>query len=228
MAWGVLFEPTFGQFSPEGGFTGWDEARKALFEAGLPEDEMALVDPNNALNSYVANVSGRFTMNRYGPVRNHDWPTHFALARSMKKLGSILRVNELVLLIDETLKRIIEELEPDVHAFRPITMTTKAGTPLNLDYYVFVIGTFLDSFDLSGTDDDMVREVAPGLRLWGSSVFAPRDFESLALSDGKHAGRHIWRETSLSGPDFFISDVLRDRIVQAGLLFPKIGKVRGT
>lgn len=226
MAWGVYFEVSFGMFGPDGEFVGWDAARKARFDAGLSEEEMEGVDPNNALNSYVSNVSRKFTMDR-GEIFDHDWPVHFATKRSHKKIGDILKVNEQVLLVSETMKDLIESLEPGRHQFRPIKMTTKGGTPYDMPYYVFVISSFIDSFNEEKTDEDAVREIAPTLPLRSVPMIdGYKIFEKFALDQTIHEDRHIWREARLVGPAFFISDELERRISELELVFPKRSRVR--
>ncbi|MEP5760409.1 MAG: DUF1629 domain-containing protein [Litoreibacter sp.] len=224
MAWGINFESTFGQFSPEGEFARWREQREAYFNRGLTDEELAGVDPNNALNSYVANVSRKFNSD-HGPIAEHEWPVEFRTKRVPKRLGSIFRGPDRVLMINEPLKSTIEQIEPDTHTFREILVASKGGTPVGGRCYLLVIGQFLESFSSTGSDEDLVNELAPSIYSV-DFIFGYKNFERIALKKSVHTGKHLWREPSLAGPDFFISDDLHNAIVEQKLLFPKHARVR--
>ncbi|MEP5759953.1 MAG: DUF1629 domain-containing protein [Litoreibacter sp.] len=224
MAWGINFEPTFGQFYPDGEFAGWQDQIDAHFNLGLTEEELVGVNPNNPINSYRTKVAKKFIKDS-GPIAEHEWPTEYRTVRIPKRLGSIMQVTDRFLIIDEPLKSLIERFEPNIHTFREIALASKGGTPIGGPYFVFVIGQFLRSFSPTGSDEDLVNELAPSIYSV-DFIFGYKNFERIALKESVHVGKHLWREPSLAGPDFFISDDLHEAIVDQKLLFPKHARVR--
>lgn len=228
MAWGVEFEPTFGQFGPQGVFVGWREERIAYFNAGLTEAEEAAIDPNNKLASHMVNVSDKFKKDR-GPVFDHEWPKEYRTERALKQFGAIIQVNERLLIVEDGLRALIEEFEPGVHQFNPIEMTTKGGKIYPGGHHVLVISQFIDCFSVQDSDPKIAKELWPGMDPMMYSIrLRPnyKAFEVLALRDACHAGKHLWRETMLTGPDFFMSDDLHEAILEADFKFPKHARLK--
>lgn len=227
MAWCVRLGSSFGQFFLSGKFTGWDEELTAYFNAGLTEAEDAAIGPVNRLNSYLLYVSEKFTRDR-GPILDHEWPTEFKTARALKQIGVLFKGNERLLMVEDGLRALIERFEPGMHRFRPIKVVTKGGKVYPGNHHLLVIGQFLGCFSYQDSDPSLVREVYPGLdpMCYSAWVHYRQEYAKLAFKTACHAGKHLWRETKLSGSDFYISDDLHEAILEAGFKFPKHYRVK--
>ena len=227
MAWCVRLGSSFGQFFPSGKFTGWDEELTAYFNAGLTEAEDAAIGPVNRINSYLLYVSEKFTRDR-GPILDHEWPTEFKTARALKQIGVLFKGNERLLIVEDGLRALIERFEPGMHRFRPIKVVTKGGKVYPGDHHLLVIGQFVDCFSFQDSDPSIVREIQAGTdsMFYSAQAYSRQQFAKLAFKTTCLAGRHLWRETKLSGSDFYISDDLHEAILKAGFKFPKHYRVK--
>lgn len=91
-----------------------------------------------------------------------------------------------------------------------------------------IIGQFRDSFAPEETRQNLWRasmyrdqndnQVATGT--YSCLAVVEESFAGLGFSRSAIDGAHLWRERLLLGPDFLMSDTLRDAIKQTGLEIP--------
>jgi hypothetical protein len=77
-----------------------------------------------------------------------------------KSLGSLIKLNDRILAVDEALKAIIERLESGVHQFFPIEIMMPSDKAPSVRYYVLVIGNYCDSFIPKAVRKDLGRLTA--------------------------------------------------------------------
>lgn len=225
MTWGVSIEPQFGQFFPNGEWVGWRAERIKYFEDLMPDAEKETLDPENMLNSYLATVSGKFSRDM-GAILDHEWPQTFRTDRVVKNLAPLFHLNDRVIAVEDSLRLLIEDFEPDVHRFNPIRILSKSGAVYPGSHSVMVIGQFLDSFSAEGSDDDMFERQYGEIPRYDVFVYGPKDIARLAVKTAANKGKHLWREKGLNGLTFLISDELQSAIATAGLKLPPNAKMR--
>ncbi len=242
MAWAVDFKSEIGQFFPDGDFPELRERLHAYFTQEMPPEDKAVFGHEV---DYVGWVFGKF-VKEIGVLHpgdrtvltallDHEWPRAFQTERKIRSLGSLFKTTNKVLAVDEAMKDVIEEVEPGIHRFRPITFLQPNSDPFPGSYFSMVIGQFRDSFipdpdtegdlwrRLSYLDENKVR-IFTGTYLF-SALTAER-YVRLSLSGAATEGAHLWRERNLRGPDFFISDAMYAAIKKAKLKIPQHFKVR--
>lgn len=170
MVWGMGLPSGFGEFWPEGDFEGqigggpedgWMRRLTAYFKAQPIEVQKELFDwvnhgSGSAAHEYPAYVYSKFRSEAgtrenihsppYNSIKAHEAPLSFDVERGGKLLGSLIKLNGRIMAVDDTLKAIIERLEPDVHQFFPLEIKLRKGKVYPKPYYIIVIGTYFDSF----------------------------------------------------------------------------------
>jgi len=212
MVWGVSEPSSFGDFFPNGEFVGWKEEIKRYFDEKMSAEQRAAFD--NWDVSYRGEVSRKFTEDR-GPLEPHERPLEFRMRDARKSLGSLILVNDRLLVVDEALKKTIETLEPDVHQFWPLRIIQPKGQDFPAAYHGMVIRRFIDSFVPEQSDANQTA-------LGAGSVFyakgpTKKDYGNLTLSKERVGGAHLWRERRLRTPDVYLSDELQAKIARQGL-----------
>jgi len=211
----------FGEFFLDGDYVGWDEAVKAYYLNEMSEEEKA----ERGMQEYfdVLGFSEKFTRDM-GPMAPYECPTEFAVKHNrVKSFGSLIKLSDRLLAVDEALRDLIEELEPGVHQFWPIKITLPKGDPYPEQYFGLRIGQFLDSFRPGESDDGAWRE----RNGWYRVQFPKKQYYAgLALSRQAIAASHLWREKILQRPGIFFSDTLQSEIKKAGLRVPKLSKLK--
>jgi hypothetical protein len=236
MVWGLVLSGSFGDFFPGGDYVGWDERLETYFKAEMPANFRAqFKDPSGFeyVNSYMHYAAMKFIYEQgrkfpdkpaLGPIEDHEWPPEFRVRILPKNLGSLIKLGDRILAVDDTLKEIINRLEPGVHQFSPIKTTSNNGKTYPKPYHTFVIRRFLDSF--------APETSAPGSwerRQFGTYQATKETKEvmrGLALSKSGFKDAHIWRERNIDTPDIFFSNILHNEITSAGLRIPKHFQLR--
>jgi hypothetical protein len=121
--------------------------------------------------------------------------------------------------IKESVRDIIEALEPSVHCYIPVNLCVR-GTSANWgQYYLFVPGQVINAVVIEETDFVEGRGHAGYQQSWALSSFGETVLDGTMI-----AGRHLWRggwgRRGESSPFFgylFCSDDLAERIQQAGI-----------
>ncbi len=223
MVWGML-EPTgFGEYWPDGEFVGWyDDLRDYHSKLMSDEDKVAMgMEKRFDLTAIVNKFSKDL-----GPVKPEECPTVFTVDFKKNKgdYASLIALNDQVLAVDETLKGIIETLEPDTHQFWRIRLQRRTGREYPQTFYGIRIGQFLDSFSPEQSAEGSWREKNGRYRPYFPYK---RCFVGLALSQEVIGGAHLWCEKRLFNPRWFLSDTLMAEIDKAGLRVPKHFKLKG-
>jgi hypothetical protein len=217
MVWALRMPGGFGDYFPEADFVGWEDWTKSFsktVESGtyayLLADKFnceigAAISPNHPIIS---------------PIAEHEWPTWYETRKRYPTLGSLFEMSGRILAVEEALKDVIERIEPGIHLFHPIAMTTRKGDVYPKRYYTMVIGQFLDSFDpAKSTAGSWSKE--KGYDSYMAFINAKESIEGLALSRSSFGSAHLWRERRLRSPEFFLSDTLHNEIIKAGLRIPR-------
>jgi hypothetical protein len=205
MVWGLELPTGFGPFFPDGDFVGYKEQLEAAFNA-MTADAKAYYD--NQVTGYRLHVSQCFNYEHgtmhgeqrvFRPLAEAEWPREFQIKRQYRRLGSLIKSVNMLLLVDKALKEIIEHLEPDIHQFRPTKLTFTKDEAYPRDYFTMVIGTFLTSFD----PDQSGKGSFTKLGVYHSSHFDEETASKLAFRKSMLNGHHLWRERELKTPDLF-------------------------
>ncbi len=221
MTWGLL-EPTgFGEFFLEGDYTGWDERLRDYYERDMPAEEKAGMGMEERV--LFSKFSSKFVQDR-GVLQPHECPVEFASEQSRTTLGSLLKLSDRLLAVDEQLKDVIEGLEPGVHQFWPIRITMPGDKEYPTQYHGLRIGRFLDGFISAKSDPGSWREKTAGR--YTVNIPKKKFFNGLAVSVEASGFAHLWRDTRLFKPQVFFSDTMEAEISRLGLRLPKYYRMK--
>lgn len=139
MVWGMTLPSNFGEFWPDGAFAGWYESLKAYYREQMPEEQKALFDDGkgNGELKYMGYAIEKFiravgTSVRPGdlpfsPIEPQEPPKSFTMEKRYTSFGSLIKLTDRILAVDDALKAIIERLEPGTHQFFSIELKTPRG-----------------------------------------------------------------------------------------------------
>jgi hypothetical protein len=124
--------------------------------------------------------------------------------------------------VKESVKKIIEDLEPGVHTFIPVNLRVRSKTKDFGQYFLLYVGQAIDAVVIDETDfrDGHGREGFEKASILNSLV------GDTVLDASKIAGRHLWRggigRIGLGNSDpfysyYFCSDELKKRIKAADI-----------
>ena len=235
MVWGMRLPDSFGEFWPLGDFeydpkekdTGWYDRLRLHYLAQTPDEQIRLFDYRGfdhggngvgyGASKYRTYVSGKFKHEfgtKDGPdslpfsaAGAHEAPLTFDIEKTYASLGSLIMLNDRILAVDETLKAIIERLEPGVHQFFPIEIRMPKGEVFPKNYYTLVIGQYLDSYSPENSDE------------------IKKNMNGRAFSKNAFGRAHLWRDRRFPMVNCF-SDELMTEISEAGLRIPKHYKMK--
>lgn len=152
-----------------------------------------------------------------------ELPQELRLQKSYTDLGAMINTRDRLLAVDESLRDIIEALEPGVHRFWPLRLTTANHSAHPKRYFGLIIGRFLDSFHPEATAPESVTGAHYQKQ---ASDTTKAVFATLAMKADHIGQAHLWRERQLIRPSIFFSDILQAEIVNAGLSIPKHHKLK--
>lgn len=233
MVWGVIFPGSWGKHNPESSVHNPFPAQLEKNFAAMPREKQALY--NFRAPTYLTAVSELLTKdpNRtraidalpLRPLEENEWPSEYRLKKRYENLASIIEAGSATrrFLVDETLKVLIERLEPGVHQFRPIALTMPKGAVYPVQYYTIVFGNWVDSFSPELSDQDCYHLSTLSYFV---ENYTKHDMAGLALSRQRFGTFHFWREKKLRVPEICISETLYDHIIRAGQVLPKHFKMR--
>ena len=236
MVWGMRLPDSFGEFWPDGEFeydpkkkeSGWGERLRNHYLSQTPEEQLRLYDyrgsgdgdntVSGGSEDYKIYVSSKFrfevgaknpVLNQLPvkPVERHEIPFSYDTAKTYEKLGSMIEFHREILAVDETLKAIIDRLEPRKHQFFPIEIKMPKGRVFAKTYYILVIGQYLDSYSPEHSDETKKNMTG-------------RAFSRAAFGDA-----NLWRDRRFPKVICF-SDGLREEIDKAALRIPKHYKMK--
>lgn len=201
----------FGDYWPDGEFVGWKEPLKNYYDTEMPHEKKVAMGMTKRI--YYSEFSKKFADN-LGRLDDVECPKEFRTIKTYKNLADLIATANRLLAVSEALKDLIEGLEPGVHQFWPLKITSRKGQVYPVNYYGMVVGRFLDSFDYEQCRKEN----------WycSNDSYVPlpttkKAFAEMAMSAKVIGGAHLWRERKVYNPPIYFSDELQDRIEQAGL-----------
>jgi hypothetical protein len=226
MVWGLNMPSSFGAYFPDGKYVGYSEKLEKYFREDMTEEGKAKSAYRDT--KYVSRVVQKFSRGPsdldngvpLGPIAEHEWPDQYELSRPYSALGSLFMMNSQILAVETALRDIVERLEPGVHQFRQISVTTRKGAAVAKQYHTMVIGRFLDCFDPAASDEGS-WEKEHGYESYWAFMNSSRYISGLAFSKVKMNNAHMWRERKVRSPEIYFSDALKSEFDRAGLRLPR-------
>tara|TARA_R110000868_G_C10868873_1_gene762121 strand:+ start:748 stop:1482 length:735 start_codon:yes stop_codon:yes gene_type:complete len=155
------------------------------------------------------------------PIEKHEPPLFFQLKRGYRELSSIISLPGRIWAVDESVKQIIERLEPSLHSFYPVEIRMRRGKVYPVQYYVLVVGKYLESFSPEESDPYSFKpQEANGVR-WYILHGYKAEVTGLAFRKAMHANVHLWRERGLEEWLICLSGELESALREAKLKLPK-------
>lgn len=236
MVWVMRLPNDFGVFWPSGEFeydrtkkdTGWYDRLERHYLAQTPEEQIRLYNyrflnhgENNVewgAGHYRTYVSSKFRCeigtkdpllnhSPITPINLHEPPITFDTDKVYGSLGSMMKLNDRILAVDEALKDIIDRLEPKQHQFFPIEIVMTKGRKFSGKHYTLVVGQWFSSFVPENSD------------------IGKKDFAGLVFSKRAFGNAHLWKDRDTPALTYF-SDALKAEIEKAGLRIPKLYKLK--
>jgi hypothetical protein len=161
------------------------------------------------------------------PIEEHEPPTFFQTDKGFHELASIISPGNRMWAVDETMKRLIERIEPGVHRFYPLEIRMPRGKIYPVQYYVLVVGRWLDSLSPEKSDRECFTHYFPEMNhfyIRGDK----KNIAGLALQQSVFNGAHLWRERGLKEWLICFSDIFAADLTRAGLKLPKYYRMRST
>lgn len=244
MAWGMGLPIGFGAYWPSGGFEGWSKSLIAHYRAQPPHVQRELFDaysdslecavdyPLYVSTKLIREIGSRYRPHRpvdvpLKPVLVHEPPATFVTTAKCNELAALISLSDRIVAVDEALKVLIERFEPDVHRFFPIDIVMPKGVKFPRPFFILGIGRFVDSFVETASDPEAFAELPnSGGLLSINARSLSKSIKGLALTSQVHEGAHLWRERRFQEWLTCFSDELHAAIEDAGLLLPKMYKMR--
>lgn len=242
MVWGMSFPSSFGDYWPRGknegegterAADGWEHRLREHFVNSTPEEQARLYPlggvsaasaawsyPFYAMMKFQKEPGSKYTPDEPPliPIEPHEPLQFFQMERGSKNLGSMIALNAGVFAVDETVKDIIERLEPGVHQFFPVEIRMPRGKIYPVQYFVLVIGQYLDSFDPESSDECSWERTELGNVRYDDSKAG---ITGLAFKKSVFGNAHLWRERRINGALTSFSDQLIAEIQKRELRIPK-------
>lgn len=239
MAWGMYLPPAGGPYGPYG----YDEGLVDAYDEGWRHrlikyytDEMPKAQKTYYRNqsNYATCVVNKFTHEigrespwsdgvAITPIEEHEPLRFYQLQQRYNEISSILSLSSKMWAVDETVKRMIERLEPGLHQFFPLEIRMPRGRIYSTAYYVLVVGRWLDGFLPDYSDQDaFLRYESKPYHTYGRK----KDICGLAFQGAVIKGSHLWRERVFGASLACLSDILVGELTAAGLKLPKHYKMR--
>ncbi len=130
--------------------------------------------------------------------------------------------------ISDQLRQIIEDIEPGVHQFFPVTILQRSGTPFDEKYYILnVAQKFNAQLHRPDQSDDSRREK---FTLYGDQVPPYLELGAMnpAFSRPKIAGRHLWIHTDRLNKCAVMSDVMFKRWKKEKIRRYEVSPIKGS
>ncbi|WP_454607829.1 imm11 family protein [Labrenzia sp. MBR-25] len=219
----------FGAYFPDGDYVGYRERLTKYFDEEMPAEEKAKFGEDKDIG-YVSHVVQNFT---YEPgtahgdnipcrlVAEYEWPEEYELVKTYKALGSLFEMNGQLLAVEPAFKDVVERLEPGIHHFRPLRVTTRKREAYPKRYYTMVISKFLDCFDPASSAEGSWEKPSEDYDSYRVYIDTKKYMEGLAFSRSAIGNAHLWRERRLYSPQIYFSDALKAAFDRAGLRLPR-------
>lgn len=216
MAYGFDTSASFGKFFPD--------AEMPRYWEHLEQQFKEMSAKGVAAHEFFPQFQSDFRRDfLYGTraIDNDLIPQDFVLAKPYRALGDMILLG-LGVAVTDSLRSLIEELEPGRHQFKAVKITLPSGEAYPSAYFMLRVLSRLDAFDKDKSDPTCWEKSVRILK-----IVPPMEDHAygIALSRSVIADHHIWRgfvsaESGISGFDFYVSDTLKAAIDAAGLIMP--------
>jgi hypothetical protein len=160
------------------------------------------------------------------PIEDHEAPRFYQIEKGYNELSSIISLSGRRWAVDESVKAIVERLEPGLHKFYPLEIRMPRGKVYPVQYYALVVGSWLQSFAPEDSVQDVFRpQEANGVK-WFNIDGDKKSINGLALRQSIYKNAHLWRERGLNEWLICFSDVLAAELANSGLMLPKYYKMK--
>lgn len=236
MVWGVPYPPgPYGEFERRIDIyrDGWRDRLMTYYQEQMPEEKKSYYG-NASRYSFCVIEKFLYECGRkqpgpddivVTPIEAHEPPRFLQFERGNKSPAAMISLPSGALAASGPLKSFIEWLEPGVHQFFPFEIRNTRGNVYSVEYFLLVIGRYLESFVPERSAADTFR--TSGNVTWYSLAGgSKRDVTGLALSKDKFSGAHLWRERAFGTDLNCFSDELMTEILDAGLKMPRKFRVK--
>ncbi|MBY6239728.1 imm11 family protein [Methylosinus sp. Sm6] len=159
------------------------------------------------------------------PIEQHEPPRFRQTHKGYKELASIITIGNRMWAVDEAIKRLIYRLEPGLHQFYPLEIRMPRGRVYPVQYYVLVVGRWLDSLSPNDSDRRSFAHYNPEINHFFIHGYQ-KNVTGLALRQSVFKGAHLWRERGLKEWLICFSDTLAADLARAELMLPKYYRMR--
>jgi hypothetical protein len=239
MVWGMIHPPGSNGFYLSGEFEGpsrlsqdgWRERMERHYRDELPAGEQAVFqdENNNGAHWYAGHVVNKFSIRRDlvgrryegadDGIADHEVPQFYRSSGNVAKLASLATFSGPVLTVDDSLRAIIEWVEPGVHTFVPIPIKRGRDTPVLATRHILIVEQWIDSFSEVHSDSEAFA-ISPDRKQVKHSEI-PRKMRKLAFRSDRIGKAHLWFEPRLVRFLLCMSDRLQAEIADAGLRIPR-------
>jgi hypothetical protein len=225
MVWAMCSPSSLGVYFPAGDYVGWREKLIAYYKNEMtPEEKVDDSGPDYAFrvaDKFKFEHRPRSGARNLSPIRVHEAPDCYKLEKNYSDLGSMIMLTNHIWAVEEALKNIIEQLEPNVHEFYPIEIIMPKGKVYPKSYFLLVVGQYLESFSLTKSKAGTSKESSDFPGQYRLSSWTKIEIGGLAFEKSKFGNAHLWRERNGGEPDVFFSDRLKVELDLANLRIPK-------
>lgn len=216
MAFGFDMPASFGKFFPDNEMPGYWESLEHRFKELSAKGEAT----QEFFSDFKSDFRREFLFGQ-DVIGEELMPQEFVLSKPYKALGDIVTMG-LGIAVTARFRELIEGLEPRRHQFLPVRITLPSGERFSTEFFTLRVLTELDAWDREQSDPEcwkisrVVAKIRPPMADHAHGI---------ALKRAVIGNHHVWRgfvsaETGISGFDFYISDVLKAAIDDAGLNMP--------
>ncbi len=125
------------------------------------------------------------------------------------------------IIIHQSIKDVLDRIEPDTHQIVPIDVKYRDGTPAEGNYYFLNVTQTIDSIIDERSTVAIKSDPFPGTRDYMEIRWRNREQHRLTFDPAVTAGHHLWREKRYGKPEieYAMSDALHDAFETAGAPF---------
>ena len=234
MVWAMYLPPTGGPYGPYGDYEGpvdiygdgWHHRLLKYYLEQAPDAEKVKHSGGfrNIVYDKLLYERGYKPLEPESPVvtaiEDHEPPRFFQTRKGFKELSSIISLSNRVWAVDETVKRIVERLDPGIHQFYPIEIRMPKNSVYPVQYYLLVVGRWLDSLSPENSDRVSFGHYNPEINYFHIAG-NKNSIMGLALREPVFGSARLWRERGLREELIFFSDTIAADLASAGLKLPK-------
>jgi hypothetical protein len=139
-----------------------------------------------------------------------EMPNFMRIGQGIQVLPDMFRSFGGIVIASDRLRRVLEELDPGIHQFIPITVYLKSKELAEGSWFILNVYYKQDSVV---DEQSIVRPMShqqPNARPMMVIKFTSRD-KQVTIDRSKLSGAHVWREAGYLGP-YFLSDQLHSRL----------------